>query len=962
MQLHGLDIKIETPKGQSRTGTGSDGKRWVGPPLPCSYGEIKGTRARDGDRVDAYIGPDKNSQKVWVIDQIKPSGTYDECKVMLGFRSKDAALGDYQKAFGDGKARDRIGAVTEMSIGQFQDWVNTPSATKKPVGNLRGYASGGVVDLSMPVPRYTGEGARGLVPEPRQPQPNIGQRVLDGVLPLLPTTPGMLYPEAVSSPRDTLGIGKYGRELNWRYAIPMDFATGGAVMPLDKSGTKASMGRNIATEMKAGRPRAQSIAIALSTARRYAKKASGGRVGLWSGGDPDSIAPELTRDILPPRREPATEGFAGTLNRMFPTGPSRQERAMTEAQRVMDQPTGEFLTEAGVGSAAPYVLGPAVSRIPKRYVAAGAAGLLGSLVGGDKGTAEGTPSDARNAEITKLQEQITGLQAKVVGAQKDIGASKFRGIGEEAGMARQKALEQAAKPFNDAIAAAQDRIRELRGANDEEQNALVRGERMADRARREELARGKPFNQTPVGEQWEKLGPLAPGLVGAGAAALGRLGHGPKIGWKLPVAEGTGAGALASNVPTGWDAFFSPVANPERKAYQTYGQELKVVQHPRAQEFLDYADTLPQYNPVRQEAQKEFFDPLKAGERMAFGAGEGLVGAGTGLASAVGLERAGRGIKSLFGSRPAAPTGSLRESPAEGGRGLPGLPGTAAEAPLPLTAMPESRMLPSPNQSGPRLAERLPEYREAAGPMTGIRPESVDRALALTKRQSPVPEAAASLPASSSPARPAWASDPPAGAKAPGKGYHWNEAAARFQHEGDGTFGKVKFATPSPKRKDSGKSLTAGKGNEGGTEDVGRKVGGVVARALDIARSYARGGAVRVGAITGATGGRTDALPIDVPAGAFVLPADVVSALGEGNTLAGNRAIEKMFGKSSPARAGGGAVPIKISDGEHVLDPQQVARIGGGDMERGHRMLDQFVLDTRKKHIAQLSSLPGPAR
>ncbi len=42
-------------------------------------------------------------------------------------------------------------------------------------------------------------------------------------------------------------------------------------MPLDKSGSKKSVGKNIATEMKAGRPRAQAIAIALSVARRKRK-------------------------------------------------------------------------------------------------------------------------------------------------------------------------------------------------------------------------------------------------------------------------------------------------------------------------------------------------------------------------------------------------------------------------------------------------------------------------------------------------------------------------------------------------------------------------------------------------------------------------------------------------------------------------------------------------------------------
>jgi hypothetical protein len=39
-------------------------------------------------------------------------------------------------------------------------------------------------------------------------------------------------------------------------------------MPLDKSGSKKSVGKNIKAEMKAGRPQKQAIAIALSVQRR----------------------------------------------------------------------------------------------------------------------------------------------------------------------------------------------------------------------------------------------------------------------------------------------------------------------------------------------------------------------------------------------------------------------------------------------------------------------------------------------------------------------------------------------------------------------------------------------------------------------------------------------------------------------------------------------------------------------
>jgi len=42
-------------------------------------------------------------------------------------------------------------------------------------------------------------------------------------------------------------------------------------MPLDKSGSAASVGKNIKAEVKAGKPKKQALAIALNTEREYAK-------------------------------------------------------------------------------------------------------------------------------------------------------------------------------------------------------------------------------------------------------------------------------------------------------------------------------------------------------------------------------------------------------------------------------------------------------------------------------------------------------------------------------------------------------------------------------------------------------------------------------------------------------------------------------------------------------------------
>lgn len=44
-------------------------------------------------------------------------------------------------------------------------------------------------------------------------------------------------------------------------------------MPLTKGYSKKSVGKNIAAEMKAGKPQAQAVAIALNTARKAAQKA-----------------------------------------------------------------------------------------------------------------------------------------------------------------------------------------------------------------------------------------------------------------------------------------------------------------------------------------------------------------------------------------------------------------------------------------------------------------------------------------------------------------------------------------------------------------------------------------------------------------------------------------------------------------------------------------------------------------
>lgn len=118
----------------------------------------------------------------------------------------------------------------------------------------------------------------------------------------------------------------------------------------------------------------------------------------------------------------------------------------------------------------------------------------------------------------------------------------------------------------------------------------------------------------------------------------------------------------------------------------------------------------------------------------------------------------------------------------------------------------------------------------------------------------------------------------------------------------------------------------------------------------------------RAGALRHHGPGRTDDLKISVPAESFVVPADIVSALGEGNTENGFKKLEHMFPAPPVERAAGGKVPIVAAGGEFIVHPEHVRRVGGGDLKRGHKALEDMVKIIRAKTIKKLKKLPGPAK
>lgn len=170
-----------------------------------------------------------------------------------------------------------------------------------------------------------------------------------------------------------------------------------------------------------------------------------------------------------------------------------------------------------------------------------------------------------------------------------------------------------------------------------------------------------------------------------------------------------------------------------------------------------------------------------------------------------------------------------------------------------------------------------------------------------------------------------------------------------------------------------------------------------IAIALDTARrARAEGGGQRMLPLNGAPGagareaafqgplktptpGRTDRHKINVRSGSYVVPADIVSILGEGNTDAGHAVLAMMFPpshiRSAPPHpphgvkvkkeAAGGApdnnrdVPIIAAGGEHVLSPDRIAS-RFPNINQGHDELDNFVRQIRKQEIERLRKAPPP--
>lgn len=144
----GVPVTLETRKGDMRQRQDSGASR-----MAADYGYISNAKPdADGMKTDAFVGPHRDSKKVFVVNQQHPhTGKFNEHKVLLGYKDRAHALRDYAHSFSDGLGHKRIHSVVEMGTHELKDWL------KKPHTEPLRKAEGGPVDEPRPLTIYRGE-------------------------------------------------------------------------------------------------------------------------------------------------------------------------------------------------------------------------------------------------------------------------------------------------------------------------------------------------------------------------------------------------------------------------------------------------------------------------------------------------------------------------------------------------------------------------------------------------------------------------------------------------------------------------------------------------------------------------------------------------------------------------------------------------------------------------------------
>ena len=975
VRINGLNVAIENPKGGERPGVDKDGKRWS-VRLPAAYGYVLGSEGADGDHLDVYIGPDHESGKVYVVDQVDANtGKYDEHKALLSYKSKKDALADYEKAFSDGKAKDRIGAVTEMSVDQFKSWVKSGN-TKKPLGGgiyegdmtkkpsavsnalavARKYASGGVVgyadggapgewdwrsDMDAPAPGY--DIRRGEVLPPYRPAtelkeaqpgsvPTTREAAIDAIL-----NYGTLPAEFTGVPAAVRGGKNLGRGIaEGDAARAVAGAAEGALGVLPGVGKVPGVGALISSVPKTVATGTALGATTLPLHTRDAVAEANASISDYINNDPEVRRLRAERDKVMSERVKVNEKHAKS-------GKETQKQALSPFNAQL---------EAFDGSAdKPGLIGQAEERARKAFLADAPfrtrhPGTAEALFMGGLGMGAFLPFASNvkhNIADRMVHQPAIGRQAEAV-------ELALKGGTKEPGLWGQLTGEKPKKikPDRDAFNQEQDALDAMLAARDKRDPSFIKnasvgtGMAMESRMIPEEIDAisydpGHPTRDKAMKDLSSPgyyLSGLVPSVI-AGATVGGLAGKGADL-----VSKSESPAMARANRVREWD-------------FDAKGPLPRGVDMPS---IWESAKSIP----------GSWLAGKAAGARRIAAEEQRLALDATGMQHAAHADALEAALRADQARRrlhaPAEHQTSLRQSDQR-----KSLPSDASSEKSVVVANPEpSNVQAFADAIADGVARRDEGMVSALEQLTeSVSAGHMQNAELLKAVTDKMTKAAAPRKTAAQIKEERYAPTPEQVATEQARIERAKKTFGNLIKQPDKASGGAVSPTVFLKTKHP-----AGHWQTRATNGKFAS-GGAVAAAMDTARRYASGGRVHVGPIDGDTGGRADKVPMDVMSGSYIWPADVVAGRGQGNTAAGQKffdqleatAMKNAGGRVQMARGGvTPSVAIKAADGERCSAPHVVAAIGGGDIKRGHAICDALVKNFRDDDIKTLAALPPPSK
>lgn len=219
LRRDGLNITIENPVGSPRSDKHHTPPEWT-TIMRADYGQILGTKGRDGDPIDVFIRPDsEEGGMVFVVNQMTPkTGEFDEHKVMLGYPDQATAQTGYLENYEPGWKG--MGEVVPVTPDELQGWLES-GETQAPLSRewFDGEGEAPAFTLSQIRDMAEADAAPGQIVAPSPEAPYI-----KGEVPALPTSETGVAPDegrdAANLPEPALADDGYPADWDLSFGGP----------------------------------------------------------------------------------------------------------------------------------------------------------------------------------------------------------------------------------------------------------------------------------------------------------------------------------------------------------------------------------------------------------------------------------------------------------------------------------------------------------------------------------------------------------------------------------------------------------------------------------------------------------------------------------------------------------------------------------------------------------------------